>query len=363
MINVLIEGISHIPSYDLTVKDFARYAQVLPISIRAKLTRNIGPQDIAWCDILVCVRPSNPLSASLAEKAYRRGRKIIVTLDDDLLNHNSDQHHIFDSLMKESLKRVFRISSSFITTSKYLGEKYKEFFGIDYVLLDTVFESKDIRKPIQKGRIIKIVYAAASSHISFFNKLIVPIIDKLYDKYQDKISMTLIGPQINPNDYKLDIECITSMPMMEYQEYMKTHHFDIGIAPLIDIEICRSKYFNKFIEYSKNNIFGIYSNQLPYTAVIVNEVNGLLAEETPESWYINICRAIDDDELRNKGVSTAQQQLVSNYNLNSIVNRLVKSVPYLIDYKAPCYKYAIPYFMYIRFCMYEFLRRLMLAFK
>ena len=255
MTNVLIEGISHIASYDLTVKDFVRFAQVLPISIRAKLTRDITWNDISWCDILVCVRANNPLSAWIAEKAYRKGRKVILSIDDDLFSVTSIQHPYIDAKMKQSLKKVLSVSSCIITTSEILGDKYKAEYNVDYALSDTVFQKNEIRKLLPSDGKVKMVYAAAAGHIYFFNKLIAPILDRLYDKYGDSISLTVIGPAVKIEDYKMKMVYVPSMAMDDYQKYMMSHHFDIGLAPLENSEFCRAKYFNKYLEYSKNNIF------------------------------------------------------------------------------------------------------------
>lgn len=357
MTNILIEGISHIASYDLTIKDFNRYAEVLPIAVRSKLTRDIVPDDISWCDIFISVRANNPLSAWIVRKAAKKGRKVILILDDDLLNYTSGQHSIIDRLMKQSLDKVLRISSDVITISKYLGEKYKKTHNINYILIDTIFEGSEIRKTLPSTDKVKIIYAASKGHVVFFDKLISPILDKLYDKYENSVSLTVIGPEVKKENFKLEIEQVHSMPMKEYQDYMKTHQFDIGLAPLFDTEFCYSKYYNKYIEYSKNNIFGIYSNQLPYTAVILDRKNGLLVSESPDAWYESICNAIDNQNLREKGVLCAQQQLLANNNLKVITEKLLSAIPYITSFKAPMYKCKSCYFLYIRFLLYEFLRR------
>lgn len=357
MTNILIEGLSHIPSYDLTVKDFERFAKVIPINVRAKLTRYITSKDISWCDILICVRANNPISATVAKKAKRAGRKVILALDDDLLCFSSDQHRFIDSLMKKSLIRVLGLCTNLITTSRYLGEKYKKEFKVDYILSDTAFDNTEIRHPLPSDDRVHIVYAASPGHIVFYNKLIAPIVKKIFDRYGEKVSLTIIGPQIKDADSKFGITNKAPMPMDEYQYYMKTHHFDIGLAPLLDTELCRSKYFNKYFEYTKNNIFGIYANQLPYTNVITDGKNGLLASETSESWYFNICKAIDNSELRQKGVIAAQQHITLNFSPESISSRLLHAMPELSTFKAKSYPLHTPYFLYVRFLFYELIRR------
>lgn len=57
--NVLLECYMNIPSFELTVQDFQRHSNVIPINVRSKLTRNITPADISWSDVLVSVRGGN----------------------------------------------------------------------------------------------------------------------------------------------------------------------------------------------------------------------------------------------------------------------------------------------------------------
>ena len=51
-----------------------------------KRTIDIRRKDIAWCDILICVRGSEQATLNIVQAAKRAGRFIIYFLDDDLLN-------------------------------------------------------------------------------------------------------------------------------------------------------------------------------------------------------------------------------------------------------------------------------------
>ena len=359
MTNILVEGYCHIPSYDLTVKDLERFQKVLPINVRSKLSRNINSSDILWADIVFCVRPNNPLSCYIAVKARAAGREVIVSLDDDLLEYKSSGFTWVDTIGKKSLVRALKLSSTMITTSRYLADKYKKKFGIGIILSDTVVENNEIRKPIPSEKKLKIVYAAASSHRVFFEKLISPILNDLYIKYNDKVSLTLIGPQIDTSSLMMKVNFIASMPMDAYQEFMSSHHFDIGLAPLLDEEFCRSKYFNKYLEYTKNNIFGIYSNVLPYKNVIKDEVNGLLVEGSPEKWLEYLSRAIDNPEFRSECVKNAQNDVLKNFSLEGVANRIVKQYPSLITFKAPQKSRIFVGPLYLYFLVFELFIRLM----
>ena len=182
----------------------------------------------------------------------------------------------------------------------------------------------------------------------------------IYHRYKEKVSLTLIGPDIDTSLYKISVEKIPSMPINQYDEYMSNHHFDIGLAPLFDNELCRSKYFNKFFEYTKNNICGIYSDVMPYNLVVKNGVDGILVNNDPQEWYKAICYLIDNQNKQIQYIKNAQNKLINNFSLEAIAKRLNGDFPELFSYKAPNTHVHIWINMYFLFVLYELLRRFLL---
>ena len=82
--HVLIESYDHQSSAELTFKYFEKIARLRPIDVRFCLTREIKPADIDWCDVLIDIRGSSPLSAYVVRQAKKAGRKVYMSLDDDL---------------------------------------------------------------------------------------------------------------------------------------------------------------------------------------------------------------------------------------------------------------------------------------
>lgn len=338
MTKILIEGYSHITSFDLSEIGFVRLAGVLPIAVRAKLSRDISRADLAWCDILLCIRGDNPLSAYLAKRASASGRKVVLSLDDDLFEYSYGKKW-WDRVRWESLSKVLSVADFMITPSAYLGEKYHRLCGIDYLVSHTIVQPEEMmpEKESVLGR-VRLVYAAGAGHKVFFDQLVSPVLNKLHDRYGDGIVLTVIGPDVSIGDSGLACEKVPSMPMEQYRDYMKTHPFDIGLAPLLDSELGRSKYFNKYLEYSTQGICGVYSDVLPYASIIQDGENGFLAENDPEVWYQAICRAVDNAELRKKCVETAQQRILRDHSLERVADSLRKGIPFFCTYSAPVVK-------------------------
>ena len=346
------------PSFDLTVRDFYQYSTVLPITIRAKLTKDIKPLDITWCDVLLSIRGGDPLSEYLVNNVVKIGKKVVLLLDDDLLEYKSEVPS-YDKVCRKSLLNILGKTDCLLTPSRYLGNKYHEQFGIRYSIVDTIIANNQI-KPIEQRDYdapVKLLYAAGAKHRPFFESYIKPILNQLYERYGDKVTLTIVGPNIEVGMIRMKIEKVGSMPFDKYRQFMNENHFDIGLSPLFDEEFCRSKYFNKYLEYSVNGICGVYSKVLPYTSVVHDGVNGIFAENTPESWYSNLCRIIDDSDLRIDCINNAQQELTSKFNIEYIANRVNHDLNDIFTYKANVYQGKICRFMYLRYWLYRIKRR------
>ena len=354
---ILVECYEHLPSFELNIQGYEKFSKVVPIEVRGRLTKNIKSEDIEWSDVLIDVRGGNPLSAYVVKQAKKAGRRVYLSLDDDLMDifPATNEGRIF----RNSLLNVMKYADCMLTSSQYLGNKYQEKYGINYVVINTVVEREQFKANSESNRDgeIRLVYAAGSQHIPFFNAMIKPILNQLYDKYSEKISLTIIGPNIDTTGTNLKINKKASMPYDEYRRFMDSHHFDIGLAPLFDSEFCRSKYFNKYLEYSTNNICGIYSKVMPYTLVVEDGVNGLLAENNPNAWYDAICKLVDNPSLADQYTEKAQCQILKNYGLETIVESVRKAVPDLFSFIAKNNSTKFCKYMKLRFLYYAFKRR------
>ena len=332
MTNILIVGYKHIATFDMTTIAFERYSKYLPIVVHSKFSKDVSSYDLKWCDIFMCIRGDDPLSAYLCRIAKKHAKRVLLLIDDDLLEYELYKQPLYDRMRKIALKSVLTHADILLTPSEYLGNKLCKQFNIPYVVTNTVVDSEDIKTRRDSSDNIRIVYAC--SHNAHFNKLVKPMLHKLSARYGEFISFTIIGPSVDLSDTGLSVTHVDSMPLQKYREYMNTHTFDIGLAPLEDTEMTRSKYFNKYIEYTNNQIVGIYSNNLPYTLVVKDGFNGLLADNTPEAWYLKTCEIIDNKELRAVCLDNASKHIKETLSLSQILSELVRDMPDIISYRA-----------------------------
>ena len=332
--HILIESYEHQSSAELNKKFFEKLSRFKPLEVKFRQTRDIKPADIEWCDILVDIRGANPLSVYVVRQVKKSGRKVYTIIDDDLLELFPSTYE--GNVFRKSLENVLANVDAVITPSKYLAGKLSNRYGVKSILVNTIVEEAEFKdEPSVDNGCVKLLYAAGAQHAPFFNQMITPVLNPLYERYGDRISLTIIGPDVDLANTGLKVERINSMPYGQYREYMDYNRFDIGLSPLLDSEFCRSKYFNKYLEYSKNNICGIYSDVLPYTLVVNNGVNGLLVQNNHTAWYEAICKLVDDAEYRTACVRQAKEHIISEFSLSSIVDKLYKELPDLFEFKAP----------------------------
>jgi nitrogen regulatory protein PII-like uncharacterized protein len=207
---------------------------------------------------------------------------------------------------------------------------------------------EDITQTLAVSNTIKLVYAASEWHVTNFDSYIKPILPKLFEIYERRLEIYLVGlhPEIDVGEFNSQIFYVESMPMEKYDKYMRANHFDIGLAPLVTNHFTERKYFNKYIEYTKFGICGIYSDVMPYRLVVKDGWNGYLSENTPEDWLKSIRRVIDDGKAIENIINTAQEHLLTEHNEKSIFNKLATDIPELINYKASKIKAKWPTYMY-----------------
>lgn len=302
---------------------------------------DVNTSDIDQSNVLVFLRPDNVLSYGIARRGRESGCFIITMCDDDLLNLPSITPTI--PWRKLSLLRTLNSSDIVWSSSRYICEKYKKYTLTErFMVTDTVVRNEEIMDlanttenitNFYKSK-IKLVYAANPGHTLLFDKYIMPIMPKLVEKYKEKLSMTFIGvrPDVSQYETEIHIEYKSGMPLKEYRQFMKEHQFDIGLAPINDDEFSKCKYYNKYIEYTLTGVTGVYSNTEPYTFVVKNGENGILADNTNIGWFHAICTAIEKPELRRQCVKNAQYHLKHDFTENQIIKKMMNDVPELQEY-------------------------------
>lgn len=335
-INILVECPELISSVKIGVLNLLESKE--ECNVKFKRTSEIVKDDIIWSDIVISVRGCEKASLKVIEAARKARRFTIMFLDDDLanipLNLESTKYYN-DSELKKYIEKVLENSYILWAVNPRIIEKYSKYTIEKKGILAKVcmkVENK-IEKIKNKEKTLKILYAGSVDHKNTIKKLINPVIEKFDQEIKDgEISFTFVGA--NP-----EIENISYYEYFEnydkYKEFVKNGGFSIGLAPIETTDFYKSKYYNKFLEYTSIGVLGIYTDSEPYNLVVEHNKNGILCKNEIEKWYDEIKNILDNREIVNNMILNAQKDIIENYNENKVQNELFAQIPELLKYKAP----------------------------
>lgn len=327
-----------------TVSILKECFQRFPVSATFRRLTEVTAADVNAHDVLYLIRPDNVASHRLAACARRAGNFVVASLDDDLLNLPSSNPSM--PWRCAGLRKALCRADALISSSDHILRKYRSMTRQKRgVRIDTVVPKEAFAPiPLHKNAssVVKLVYAANPGHGALFHCYILPVMDRLADRYGKKLQFTFVGvrPELRAYESRLSIHYVSSMPLDRYREFMAREQFDLGLAPLHDSEFAKCKYFNKYLEYTLSGIAGVYSAVEPYTLVVENEANGFLAQNTPEGWLDTLCKAIDDSLMRKQCLHNARIHVEENFNPQAVFSRLTEALPELV--KPPSGKGSCP---------------------
>lgn len=172
---------------------------------------------------------------------------------------------------------------------------------------DNIWKFKNLkRKSNHKTTIIG--YMGGVSHEPDL-ELITPVLLDLIKQYSTSIKFVFYG--VKPPKVIFDLPQVNWLPSktLNYKEFAEDFQLldvDIFIAPLVYNLFNRCKSSIKFLEYSTLSVPGVFSRLEPYTDVVSDNENGLLASSLDE-WYEQLVRLINDCDLRCQLALNAQE--------------------------------------------------------
>ena len=329
--NILVECPELISSVKIGVLDLLENKE--ECNIEFKRTSTITKHDILWSDVVISVRGCEKASLKIMESANRAGRYTIMFLDDDLINIplNLDSTKYYnDKKLKKYILEILANCQILWAVNPRIIEKYSKYTikkngVLGKVPMKIEIEKKEWTEPV------KVLYAGSIDHKQTLQKIISPVITKFDEIINKKIMFTFIGanPEIEKTkhyNYFQDYE--------SYKKFVIEGKFDIGLAPIETTEFYKSKYYNKFLEYTSIGVVGIYTDTEPYNLIIKDGINGFLCENNPEKWYLKIKKIIENPSKIAEILENAQRQVREDYNVDVVSNEILTLIPELIEYKA-----------------------------
>lgn len=302
---------------------------------------NINKSILEWCDVLYAVRPTESFDQHLFKYARNKGIYVIEIFDDDFLSLGSDygsEGQGFWWGRKKAVVKILKNTDCLIASNRHIIEKYGKIGSIKdtYVSHTPMRADKFVKPSINEGK-VKIVYYVNDGTTGMFDKYIRPALPFIAKEMADRVSFYFLAlrPDMSEFDGKLEYHYVPHMTFEKFLLYLKDQKFDIGLAPLDDSEFSKSKYINKFVEYTRSGVAGIYSDCELYRSVIENGLNGILCADSVDSWGMAIKNLADNPEKRFDIANNAQKYAKEHFEEDKVLEKLVAGVPALKNYKAP----------------------------
>ena len=319
----------------LHAKNYAEFEVI------SKECMKITPEDLQWCDVIISVRSTSEYEWRLAKYAKSLGKYWALMIDDDFLslraNYGKDGQG-YRPKKKKCLLKILQYVDCLVVVNDLLGQKYIRLCNTDrYILTNTSFDISHMESPHLNSEKVKIVYYVNDGTQEMFDLYLRTIFPKLCAKYADKIELYFMAVKPNMDEYegKLKYYYVPHMSYEAFLTYMREQHFDIGLAPLDDRGFSKYKYFNKYVEYTRAGIAGIYTDCALYRQVIQSDYNGILCDNSAESWIMAIEKLVDNPDIRIRIAENAQKYASENFGQEEVTRKFLQNFPEMASYKAP----------------------------
>ncbi len=357
MSRILVSYSSKIPTASLICHLMSKVKNEYGCETREIAVVDVLTKDIEWAEVILFVRPFEVGAYRIIEAGKRANKKIVVYLDDDLLN----LPEIYPNMVRKALtKSLYSRNCEYLIKSlkmcdvlwgsnPFLLEKYSKYVENGRCeISDVAYDFDHVVSPVPCDGEFKILFAGNGDHVKYLNDFIIPSINNLVER-KHSISFTCIG--IDPGALDKCRGKTEYIPWVrdfdEYNRLIMSRQFDLGVAPIMNDDFHRCKYVNKFIEYSRYGIVGVYSNDYPYKMVVVDGYNGLLADNNIGSWTDKLEYAIEHTKKCKDMINNAQELCHQKFSVKQMTSSVYEKIPELFndvsDYNAV--KYYPTWFM------------------
>lgn len=125
------------------------------------------------------------------------------------------------------------------------------------------------------------------------------------------------------------------IPFCNYSTYAKNIsqlNPDLILAPLVNNRTNKSKCYNKYVEMGIVSAACIYSEQLPYTEVVKDNINGFyVSGETEQDWYSRLNEIVCDINLLRSVQGNAHEDVINNHTVDVLLDKFANMITNVIE--------------------------------
>ena len=296
------------------------------ITLRVRKAQDWKVADVAWSDVVVFYRNQERADLDALYGARQAGKAVIYEIDDNFfeisLGLPLGRWHR-DPVRLHALKRFLQMADVVRVYSEALRDQAAA-FGAPVDLIRSYFDRGLIQglkvRSKRPGDPVRIAYATGRSADPALERAMMTALERVTAAHGDKVEVTFWR---KPPGVLAKRRNVTVMkPVPNYEQFVQTFYqtgFDIGVAPVLDDVFHNSKTNNKYREYGGCGVAGVYSNVRLYRACVTHGENGLLADNTADSWTACLESLIQDTALRERIVKAAQADVFSAYTFENAV--------------------------------------------
>lgn len=287
------------------------YFQKVFFFICATISRIFDILSIFRYDIVFIHREAYPIGGAFFEAIISMsGKPVIFDFDDAIFLPASSRPNNFIERFKNPGKvaSIIRRSEYVISGNSFLADfalRYNRSVSVIPTPIDTDKYYPDNGKPADK---IIIGWIGSATTLDFLDPMR-DIFRRLIKEYPN-ISFKIVGGKFSVNG----LSGVTSKPWSLEEEIGDLKTFDIGIMPMPDNDWTRGKCGFKAILYMSMGIPCICSAVGVNKEIIIDGLNGFLAE-TQDEWFEKLSRLIKSPQLRRNLGAAGRARVEEKYSL------------------------------------------------
>ncbi|HEY0515459.1 MAG TPA: glycosyltransferase [Thermoanaerobaculia bacterium] len=288
----------------------------------------VNPEDLYSFHAVISVRGISARSLEILRAARRQGARTIYDLDDNLLLIDqafSDPENPWRRIFGDARPEIEAMLGETDAVKVYAEPAVRSLLPYNprvtairpYQILDG-----DAPPPPREREPVTVGFLGSSYKDDEFHPL-VRAIRRLLDEGRP-LRFEFFGfrpaaladrPEISHVPWR------SSYP--EYRQALAALGWDVGLAPLRDLEFNRGKNNAKYREYAAAGIAGIYSDAEIYRTTVVHRETGLVVpHESEQAWYAAILELTRDAGLRASIRRNAFADVKANYREEDYVARV-----------------------------------------
>jgi glycosyltransferase involved in cell wall biosynthesis len=288
----------------------------------------VDPADLYSFHAVISVRGISPRSLAILRAARRFGTRAIYDLDDNLLlidqafaNPENPWRRIFGAARPE-IEAMLRAADAVKVYAEPAVRSLLPFNPRVTAIRPYQILDRDALDPLEERRPVTVGFLGSAykdDELAPAVRAILRLLDEghpLHFEFLGFLPAALAGrPEVSHVPWR------SSYP--EYRRTLAALDWDVGLAPLRDLEFNRGKNNAKYREYAAAGIAGIYSDAEIYRTTVVHRETGLVVpQEDEQAWYEAILELAGDAALRGSIRRNAFADVRANYREEEYVARV-----------------------------------------